>query len=288
MLFLVTHRFRPMAPHSEYICRRSDSSMNIRFMGWDDRLAVLRFVYDAWESISEGPPTDEPAVAALYLADPFLPRIWERAEDIVIKIVKGRSLTSDEEEFLAHLKRLYPPDSWRKVVLSRYSELQDDINSVVDALEEVVTRAHGSAVLKKTVYVFPAFALTSGTSGSAYGEDIVGIAFNVFGRCGTGTRILVHELLHVFLNRDREFRAFLRELTERFGVPAHEAHVEALTNIVWWKAGRAKRMFQRYYDPRWKALVRFEQKYRKIVRTWWRRGGSLFERVRKAFGVTKY
>ncbi len=250
------------------------------------RLAVLRFVYDAWGSISEGPPTDEPAVAALYFADSFLPRIWGRAEDIVIKIVKGRSLTSDEEEVLAYLKRLYPPDSWRKVVLSRYSELQDDLDSAVDALEEVVTRAHGSAVLKKTVYVFPAFALIPGTSGSAYGEDIVGIAFNVFGMCGTGTRVLVHELLHVFLNWDREFRAFFffwgAHRTLWCSCPRGSRRGTYKHSVV--KAGRAKRMFQRYYDPRWKVLVRFEQKYRKIVRTWWRRGGSLLGRVRKAFG----
>ncbi len=255
--------------------------MNIRFLPWDDRLATAHVLYHVWGPVEGGHPGDNTAEWALYFAAPDLAVSTEKIREIVERIVWNEKLTPDQEVLVKRALRLVPPEPMRRAVMEAYEALQREFPAVIPALEEVVRRAHGDAVLRDEVRVFPSFEV-SGMGGSAY-RDSVGINPNVFGRNKGLLRVFVHELLHVFIGRDEEFSDLLRRISEKYELPAHEAHVEALTNIVWWRAGRAKRMFERYYDPSWKALVRFEQRYRKVLRVWWRKGGRLLEQVREAF-----
>ena len=75
----------------------------------------------------------------------------------------------------------------------------------------------------------------------------------------------------------------MNELSNKYGLPFHEVHVEALTNIVWWMAGRAEKMFERHYNARWKELVDLEKEYWKVVGKWWEEGGDLAKQIRAEF-----
>ncbi len=259
----------------------TENCINITFLPWDDRLATVHVLYHVWGPVEGGHPGDHTAEWALYFAAPDLAVPTEEIKKIVERIVWDEKLTPDQEALVKQALRLTPPEPMRRAAMEAYEALQREFSSIVPTLECVVRRARGEGVLKGEVRVFPSFEI-AGTGGSAY-RDAVGINPNVFGRNKGLLRVFVHELLHVFVGRDEEFSNILRRILERYELPVHGAHVEALTNIVWWRAGRARRMFERYYDPRWRELVRFEQRYRKILRAWWRSGGSLLERIRDAF-----
>ncbi len=260
--------------------------MNLRFLPWDDRLATLHLLYHVWGPVLDGHPTESTAIWALYFAAPELAVDYDVVKRAVQKIVWGKDLTEEEKRIVRAALRLKPPAWMREKALAVYERLPREFEGVKGALAEVVGRAHGRWVLEGEIRIFPSFEIGA-TGGSAY-VDEVGINPGV--SLGPRAeeinrelpRILVHELIHIYVRRDERFTRALWELSERYRLPVTEAHVEALTNVVWWRAGRAKRMFERHYSSRWRALCRLERRYWKAVRTWWRRGGDLLERVRSA------
>ncbi len=255
--------------------------MRIRFLPWDDRLACIHLVYHVWgPALSH--PTDPYVAWALYFADPKLFVVdLEEIKDIVHRLAWRKPLKREQRTFVRMALKLMPPTWFKERVLESYRKLQEKWGEVEKYLEEIVSRAHGGEVLKKEIRVFPSVEIR-GCGGSAY-IDEVGMSFS-YEWSDEVLRIFAHELIHIFHHRDKKFDAFLKDLEEKYKLPVHEAHTEALTNLFWWRAGRAEKMFHRHYKRGWKELETFEKQYWVIVERWWKGGGNLYELVKEELG----
>ncbi len=253
--------------------------MHLTFLPWDDRLACMHLIYHVWGPVLNHPV--DPYIAwALYFADPaLLPTDFDEIREIVHRLAWGKPLKDAQRRLVERALRLKPPKEFKEVVMRNYKKLQQKWDKLEGYLKEVVSRAHGERVLEKEVRVFPSINL-KGSGGSAY-IDEVGVSLSHEWNDWI-LRTFAHELTHIFLNRDRRFKELLRKLSDKYGIPAHEAHVEALTNIFWWRAGKAEKMFHNHY-MKWKELEEFEKRYWSAVGKWWKEGGDLYRMVYKSF-----
>ncbi len=262
--------------------------MKVVFLPWDDRLATLHLLYHVWGPILGGYPTDNTAVWALYFAAPNLvPTDADLLKDVVQKLTLRKHLTDEEKRLVDSTLVLKPPKILRDRAIMVYKKLKRQFKGISKDVREVVSKVHGKEVLKEEIRVFPSFQLT-GAGGSAYKNEVgispdVSFGYSAEERNNNLLRVLVHELVHIYVERDEIFDNLLKEISRKHNIPFHEVHVETLTNIIWWKTGNAKKMFHMHYDKNWKRLVRVEKQYWKVFRDWWKGGGDLAKMVRSTF-----
>lgn len=252
--------------------------MEVEFRGWDDRVACLNFLANLWLPILSGIPSDYLLTRILYILNPRLLEAALASEEIVGKMARGEELREGEKKAVEEALKLRPPESLKREILGKYEGIKEEFRGVKGALEEVVIRAHGEEVLREPVIVYPGFSL-GGHEGSAYPGDVVVVGIDPRSHKDP-LRALIHEMIHILVERDKEAKEILDRLSEERKVPYHEIHGESLTNLVMWRAGKQKRMLERSYNEGWKELRGWEKKYWKVVKEWWKEGGSLRERIK--------
>ena len=201
---------------------------------------------------------------------------------IVNKIARGEeNFTEDEERILKDLEVIHIPHDAYDVMGEIRRSVKEEWAKVDRTFDEIVEKVTGRPPSGE-IFIFPAFTFKD-WDGSAYPPDVMVLAAEP--RKGkVGIVSVVHEILHLVLEKDERWRKILKRVSERWDIPAQEAFTQTITNLVLWRAGIAEKMFEQYYDTTWEEMKALEDKMREIVREWWLNGGDLRKMIEGRLG----
>jgi len=248
--------------------------LRIVWKDFDPRVQRIHFVYG-----TIGPRLDRykrrDELLHYYVLFPYTTWIilsegFEIFYSIMEKIARGREeeLTEKEKRVIDEMEVIHIPEDVYDTMEEIRKAAAEKWRKIEPAFNEVIYKVLGKEPSQE-IFVYPAFTFKN-WDGTAY-RNVVVLATEPRKR-DMDLSIIAHEMLHPILGKDKTFSKTLTRVSMKMRVPAEEAFVQTITNLVLWRAGLAAEMFEQYYDPDWEALKVLEDKMREIVKTWWENG----------------